>query len=113
MRVEAALAAVLALCLAMTSCGASGDGVKKDGETFLLRGTVGVVGNEPFARLVLSVAPTGGSGRPTDYAVKGPLAEELRSRHQGRVVTVECRRCGESAPARLPCIEPVRIIGAE
>ncbi len=113
MRINSFLLAVLALCLAMTSCGASGDGVRKDDGTFLLTGTVGVVGNEPFSRLVLSVAPAGGSGPPADHAVKGPLAEELRSRHQGRVVTVECRRCGESAPGRFPCIEPVRIVGAE
>ncbi len=113
MRLKPHLTAVLALFLAMTSCGASGNGVKKDSGTFLLTGTVGVVGNEPFARLVLAVPLAEGGGRPTDHVVEGPLSEELRSRYQGKTVTVECRRCGESAPGRLPCIEPVRIVGSE
>lgn len=113
MGARSALPALLALWLAMTSCGASGEGVKKDDETFVLKGTVRVVGNEPFTRLVLTTPPGTADGRPADHVVKGPLMEELRRRHQGRVVTVECRSCGEIAPGRLPCIVPLRIVGAE
>ena len=113
MRAKTAFMAILALCLTMTSCGASGDGMRKNGETFLMKGTVGVVGNEPFSRLVLTVQPPDGSGRPADHVVKGPLARELRSRHQGKTVTVECKPCREDARDLLPCIEPVKIVGVE
>lgn len=113
MRIKTAFMAMLALLLSMASCGASGDAARNGEGTFLLKGTVRVVGNEPFTRLVLTVPPAEGGGRPTDHVVKGPLSEELRSRHQGKTVTLECRRCGESTPARLPCIEPVRIAGTE
>jgi len=113
MRIEAAFIAMLTLCASMTFSGGTGECMGKHGETFVLKGTVGVVGNEPFSRLVLTVQPPDGCGRPTDHVVKGPLAPELRSRHQGKVVTVECRRCAESARDLLPCIEPVKIVGVE
>ena len=113
MRAKTAFMALLALCITMTSCGASGDAVMKNGEIFVLKGAVRVVGNEPFSRLVLTVQPPDGCGRPTDHVVKGPLARELQSRLQGKVVTLECRRCEESARDLLPCIEPVKIVGVE
>lgn len=113
MRIEAAFVAMLSLFASMTFFGGTGECMGKHGETFVLKGTVGVVGNEPFARLVLTVPPPGGSGRPADHVVKGPLAAELRSRHQGKTVTVECRPCGEDARDRLPCVEPVRIVEVE
>ncbi len=113
MRVEAAFVAMLSLCLSMTAFRGTGECMGKHGETFVLKGTVGVVGNEPFTRLVLTVPPPAGNESPTDYVVKGPLAGELRSRYQGKTVAVECRKCAESARDRLPCIEPGRIIGVE
>ena len=113
MRVKTAFMVLLTLCLALTSCSASGDAVRKNGEIFVLKGKVRVVGNEPFTRLVLTVPPAGEGGRPADHVVTGPLAEELRSRYQGKIVSVECRRCADSGPGRLPCIEPERIVGVE
>ena len=113
MGVKAAFLSMMALCLALTSCNAAGDAVRKDGEIFVLKGTVRVVGNEPFTRLVLTVPPAGEGGRPADHVVTGPLAGELRNRYQGKVVTVECRRCADSVPGPLPCIEPERIVGVE
>lgn len=108
-----ALVAVLALCLLGTALGATGECMGKNCETVTLKGTVRVVGNEPFARLVLTVPDPREGGRPTDHLVKGPLAEEIRNRHQGEVITVEGRYCADRGPGNRPCFEPEKILKIE
>jgi len=113
MRGKAALMALASLFLAITILGSKGECMGGKKETVVLKGTVRLVGNEPFPRLVLTVPDPAGGSRASDHLVLGPLAEEIRNRHQGQVVTLECRPCKEKAPGRLPCVEPVRILGAE
>ncbi|MBE0568983.1 MAG: hypothetical protein IH577_04840 [Deltaproteobacteria bacterium] len=113
MRGKATLVPMLFLGLVMTTLVADGECMGNPGKTITLKGTVRVVGNEPFARLVLTVPGPEGGGRPADHLVEGPLAAEIRERHQGRIVTVECRPCAEKQPGRLPCIEPEKIIKVE
>lgn len=113
MRIEAAFVAMLSLFASMTFFGGTGECMGKRGETLVLKGTARVVGNAPFARLVLTVPAPEGNEPPKNYTIKGHLAEEIGTRHQGKTVTVECRPCKEDARDRLPCIEPVRIVGTE
>jgi hypothetical protein len=78
-----------------------------------MRGTVRVVGNEPFSRLVLTVPDPMNAGKPTDYVIRGPLGKEIRGRYQGKVVVIEGRCCTDGAPERFLCIEPERIVEVE
>jgi hypothetical protein len=96
-----------------TSCTASGESMKKNGETVIIKGTVRVVGNEPFPRLVLTVKETEGSKMQKNYAITGSLAKEIWDKYQGRVIVIEGKYCIESVPEHLPCIEPERIVGVE
>ncbi|MBE0602509.1 MAG: hypothetical protein IH611_02630 [Deltaproteobacteria bacterium] len=113
MRTKTAFVAILTLFASMTFPGGTGECMGMRGETFVLKGTARIVGNAPFARLVLTVPAPEGNDPPKNYTIKGHLAEEIGTRHQGKVVTVECRRCEESARDLLPCIEPVKIVGVE
>lgn len=72
-----------------------------------MTGTVRVVGNEPFTRLVLTVGDP--RMRERNYLLVGPLGEELRRGHQGRRVTLEGRTCRSPLPEFADCFEPLRI----
>jgi len=114
MRTDALCVATLAFFLAVAAWGATGECMGKIGGTVVLKGTVRVTGNEPFTRLVLTVPDTReGHGRSADHLIEGPLAEEIRSRYQGRVLTVEGRSCEERPPGIPFCIEPVKILKIE
>jgi hypothetical protein len=110
---KASLTGVLIICFAMTSCSASGEGVKKNGDTIIIRGTVRVIGNEPFPRIVLTVQGSEGAKEQQDYLVTGSLAKVIRDQYQGKVIVIEGKYCAESVPERLPCIEPIKIIRSE
>lgn len=69
-----------------------------------ISGTVRVVGNEPFTRLIL----TPGEGE-RDWLLVGPLQEELRRRYQGRRVTLEGEPCPPPTPEFSRCFKPSRI----
>ena len=101
------------ICFILTSCSASSESMKKDGETLIIKGTVRVVGNEPFPRLVLTVKDTEGSKMQQDYVVVGSLAKKIWDQYQGKVIEIEGIYCAESVPERLPCIEPIKIIRSE
>ena len=107
------LLGVLLLCFAITSCSASSEDVKKNEETKILRGTVRVVGNEPFTRLVLTVQAAKNEGKQKDYVIKGSLEKEIWDQHQGRVIVVEGSYCPETDPEHQFCFEPSRIISVE
>jgi hypothetical protein len=96
-----------------TSCTASGESMKKNGETVIIKGTVRVVGNEPFPRLVLTVKNTEGGKIQQDYVIKGHLAKKIWDQYQGQVIVIEGKYCAESVPEHLLCIEPERIVGVE
>lgn len=80
-------------------------------ELMTIAGTVRVVGNEPFTRLVLTAGdPRKKGAGERDYLLVGPLGEELRRGHQGRRVTLEGRTCRSPLPEFADCFEPLRII---
>jgi hypothetical protein len=104
---------ILLICFVITSCSASGEDVKRNYDTVILRGIARVVGNEPFTRLVLTVQGAKSGEKKKDYVITGTLEKEIWDQYQGRVIVVEGRYCEEIMPERLPCIEPVRIIKVE
>ncbi len=75
-----------------------------------LTGTIRLVGNAPFARLVLTPEHTDRPSQERDYLLLGPLQEELRQRYQGRLVTLEGTPCASPLPQFSNCFEPARII---
>ncbi|WP_214173914.1 hypothetical protein [Geomobilimonas luticola] len=97
------LSGLLLLLLATQGCAM---GVRKPGAT-TLTGTVRVVGNEPFTRLVLTTA---GGVRGKDYLLLGPLLDELRKRYQGQKVSLEGALCTSPEPRFSNCFEPVRVV---
>ncbi|MCM2356930.1 MAG: hypothetical protein NDI77_02185 [Geobacteraceae bacterium] len=101
------LSALLVILSATQGCAM---GVKQS-ELTTLTGTVRVVGNEPFARLVLTTGSNrGGVGRGGNYLLLGPLQDELRRAHQGSMVTLEGKQCSSPTPEFTDCFEPSRII---
>jgi hypothetical protein len=72
-----------------------------------LRGEVTVRGSEPHTMVVIASAERG------DVELTGPLAAELRARHQLRWVEVRCRITAEAAgpgfPARAEVLKIVRV----
>lgn len=99
------LSGLLLLLLTTQGCAM---GVRKT-DAATLTGTVRVVGNEPFTRLVLTTADSGGSGK--DYLLVGPLRDELRKSYQGQKVSLEGALCTSPEPRFSNCFEPVRIVG--
>jgi hypothetical protein len=80
--------------------------------TKVITGTVRVVGNEPFTRLVLTVGENPDvATRDQDYLIDGPLGEELRRNYQWKKLTLEGTLCSSPDPAFKKCFNPVRIVG--
>jgi hypothetical protein len=73
-----------------------------------ITGTVRVVGNEPFTRLILTTTDSQGKGG--SWLLVGPLQDELRRRYQGNSVTLEGAPCASPKPEYPNCFEPTRII---
>lgn len=99
------LSAMLVLMLTTQGCAM---GVRKPDVT-TLTGTVRVVGNAPFTRLVLTTTDQQGKG--TDYLLLGPLLDELRKQYQGQNVSLIGTPCTSPVPQFAKCFEPVRIVG--
>lgn len=93
------VSALLALALATSGCVAA----PRAGETVTLRGTLTLVGNEPFATPVL--APAAG-GR---WALQGltPCAVRTLQNRQVEVIGTVVREASEGA--RLPALDVTRI----
>ncbi len=102
------LSIILVLMLS-TQVGAMG---KRHGPA-TITGTIRLVGNEPFARVVLTTAGSGKSTGEHDYLLIGPLQKELRELYQGRMVTLEGNPCASPTPQFSRCFEPAKIVGAE
>ncbi len=77
-----------------------------------ITGTIRVVGNEPFTRVVLTVGENPDTAtRDQDYLIVGPLGEELRRNYQWKKLTLEGTLCSSPDPAFKKCFNPVRIVG--
>jgi hypothetical protein len=80
-------------------------------EPLTITGTIRVVGNEPFTHVVLTETDVSEkTSRARDYLIIGPLAEELRKRYQGHVVTLEGTICASPSPQFIKCFQPARIV---
>lgn len=75
-----------------------------------ITGTIRLVGNAPFARVVLTEESPGRKPPVRDYLLTGALTDELRRRYQGRRVTLEGTPCASPLPQFTSCFEPARII---
>jgi hypothetical protein len=74
--------------------------------TLRLEGMVAVKGNAPHVYLVLV------TGDDTEYALVGPLAEQISREYQGRTIRVEGRIVKESPAPGIPAeLEVVRVLG--
>src|SRR4030042_3541186 len=67
------------LILLLSACAVSAVASKKDNEMISLRGTIRVVGNEPFTHLVITTDDS------RDYLIKGRFEKELRKLQYQRV----------------------------
>ena len=99
------LSGMLLLMLTTQGCAM---GVRKP-DAATLTGTVRVVGNEPFTRLILTTAD---GVRGKDYLLLGPLLDELRKSFQGKKVSLEGALCSSPEPRFSNCFEPARIVSA-
>jgi len=76
-----------------------------------ITGTVRVVGNEPFTRVVLTVGENPDAAtRDQDYLLVGPLGEELRRNFQWQKLTLEGTLCSSPDPAFKKCFNASRIV---
>jgi len=74
----------------------------------VLTGRVTVRGSEPHTTLVMASAERG------DVQLGGKLANEIRSRHQGRVVEVRCRIVREAKGPGFPAeAEVLKIVSVK
>ncbi len=84
-------------------------------DTVTVEGRVTVKGSEPATWVALVETGNGEPESPvrTEYALVGPLADEIRSRHQGRHLVVRGRIVSETRgpgfPAELEVIEILEV----
>jgi len=79
------------------------------GENGSITGIVRVVGNEPFAKVVVTDADPK-AGMVNNWQIIGPLAPELRGKWQMKKVTLEGETCKPTAPEFKKCFQPSKII---
>ena len=108
MRVLPAVAAALSLAILSPEAGSMSK--RPEPPPKRVTGTVRVVGNEPFARTVLTAFR---DGAPSDCLVEGPAERALREGHQGRVATVEGTACPNVPPGFADCIVATKILPAD
>lgn len=101
------LGGILLLMLATQGCAMGGRKTDVTTDVTTLTGTVRVVGNMPFIRLVLTTSD-GVKGK--DYLLLGPLGEKLRKNYQGQKVSLQGAFCASPEPRFPNCFEPVRIV---
>jgi hypothetical protein len=84
-------------------------GVTHDSKSGTIAGTVRVVGNEPLTHVVITAEEEKG-GRGVDYLIIGSLEKELRSRYQGKKVTLQGEMCSPPLPQFRKCFRPSKIV---
>ena len=102
-------ACLVLLLIALPSLPSCAAGVRNR-DAVTLTGTVRVVGNEPFAHVVLTVPDAAEKSGAVDHLLTGPLLEELQRHHQGERVALEGVPC--TVPARQTlthCFRPSKI----
>ncbi len=76
-----------------------------------ITGTIRLVGNEPFARLVLTPDENfGNTPREREYLLVGPLTDELKRKYQLKRIRLEGSICVSPSPGFARCFKPSRIL---
>jgi hypothetical protein len=76
-----------------------------------ITGTIRLVGNEPFARLVLTPDENLGTAPgEREYLLVGPLTEELKRSYQLKRMRLEGLICVSPLPEFARCFKPSRIL---
>ncbi|HAP42739.1 MAG: hypothetical protein A2087_04870 [Spirochaetes bacterium GWD1_61_31] len=96
-------------CAGQRPVAATGDAAATDGPVVWLQGIIRLVGSEPHAEAVLTVAPAAGdpAGVSLDYYLTGPLSQEAQWLANqsvavyGRTRQLELRLAGSSGRTRL------------
>jgi hypothetical protein len=84
---------------------------RQNPETKILTGTIRVVGNEPFTKVVLALGPNPDvAAIDRDYLIIGRLRDSLRRNYQGKKLRVEGAYCTSPDPVYKKCFNPVRIL---
>jgi len=84
---------------------------RQNPEAKILTGTIRVVGNEPFTKVVLTLGPNqDGAAIAREYLIIGPLKDLLRRRYQGNELRVEGVYCTSPDPVYKNCFNPARIM---
>jgi hypothetical protein len=72
-----------------------------------ITGTVRLVGNEPFAHLVLTPGDNPDkTPREQEYLLVGPLTDKLKKQYQSRKITLEGSMCTSPSPEFSKCFRP-------
>jgi hypothetical protein len=75
-----------------------------------ITGTIRLVGNEPFAHLVLIPGDNPDkTTRDKVYLLVGPLADKLKKDYQSRKITLEGSECASPSPEFTRCFRPTGI----
>lgn len=75
-----------------------------------ITGTIRLVGNEPFAQLVLIPGENPDkTTRDKVYLLIGPLADKLKKDYQSRKITLEGSECASPSPEFSRCFRPTGI----
>lgn len=76
-----------------------------------ITGTIRLVGNEPFARLVLTPDENvGNTPGEREYLLVGPLTDELKRKYQFKRMRLEGSICVSPSPQFAKCFKPSRIV---
>ncbi|MDD2338384.1 MAG: hypothetical protein PHD01_17650 [Geobacteraceae bacterium] len=82
-------------------------------DTQVLTGTIRVVGNEPFSKVVLTLGVNPDiSTIDQQYLIVGPLRDSLRRSYQGKKLTLEGELCTSPDPAFKNCFNPAKVVDA-
>jgi hypothetical protein len=107
MKTLIAIGMVLTLVYGAQSCVA---GISNN-QPETISGTIRVVGNEPFTRVIIRPASrSGANAKKQDILITGPLAEELRKDFQGKAVTLEGNACTSPTSQFARCFKPTKIM---
>ena len=84
---------------------------RQNPETTILTGTIRIVGNEPFTKVILTLGLHSDiSTIDQEYLIIGPLRDSLRRSYQGKKLRVEGAYCMSPDPVFKNCFNPARIV---
>jgi hypothetical protein len=83
----------------------------QNSDTKVLTGTIRVVGNEPFPKVVLTLGAKPDSATiDLQYLIVGPLKDSLRRSYQGKKLTLEGSLCTSPDPVFKNCFNAAKVV---